>query len=154
MQTLPQTYTSTGLPSLGTFQGLKFKSTGTIQLEQYILKFSVPSENLQFLCLLYLEPVHAGSVLMFLFVGSHPWDLKWYVIQEEKPLLLHSWQTIFTTISTKYRDHEIYHSVRHFTILGIAGISTPAFKDISSSTLERTNFLSGWGIGIFLNDPI
>ena len=66
--------TCTGLSTLCTFQGLKFKSIRTIQLEQYIFKFSVLSENLLFLTLLNLEPVHGGSVLMFLLF-SHPWDL-------------------------------------------------------------------------------
>ena len=40
-----------------------------------LLVFSVPSENLLFLSLLYLEPVHGGSMLMSLFFWSHPQDL-------------------------------------------------------------------------------
>ena len=47
---------------------------------------------------------------------------KLYIIQEENPCLfiVGSRTIIFTTIPMEYRDREIYYSVRHFTILGIA----------------------------------
>ena len=33
--------------------------------------------------------------------------------------------TILPAIQTEYCDHEVYYSVRHFAIFGIARISTP-----------------------------
>jgi hypothetical protein len=60
--------------------------------------------------------------------------IKWYIIQEENPCLSIFGTTIFSTIPTEYCDHEVYYSGRHFSIFGIAGISTPDHLFTHSST--------------------
>jgi hypothetical protein len=41
------------------------------------------------------------------------------------------------TIQTEYCDHEVYYSVRHFSIFGIAGISTPDYFSLNNCFCER-----------------
>ena len=44
----------------------------------------------------------------------------------------------------EYCDHEVYYSVRHFSIFGIAGISTPALKGgTMDDSSYRLNFDQG-----------
>jgi hypothetical protein len=60
--------------------------------------------------------------------------------------------TIFSTIQTEYCDHEVYYSVMHFTISGIAGISTPVYTPLLHSMCVFT--LSWFSAEMFFNRKV